>query len=591
MNRPTAVFCLAASLAGATCSAQTGAKQKAPEIPAAMAELDRKQLTSAAYAITKGDFGRGAQLLKPLSCGPSVSLYVDYASIPRENRLAYRQAVGQAINTWNSALQGSVAIVAVESPNAANLLINFDRDVAQVQFGQARLICSDLRIDFGPDNAQTPKPESKVGQPIPQHGIQPTAPQVALGTLSRQHPEGRYGEARIALQQPYVGTLHSPASITHEVAQVIGGFFGLGPSDKPADLMGLDMHGAPAAAAKPSAADAAVVKSARAACAKLAEFAKNRVAIYLPRPMLAFDTKESDAGAIMTGENPRYVFKVKNAGDAPLEIFAKPNCGCTLANYDKVIAPHGSGTIEAVFNSNGFSGRITKLIDVTSNDPENPTASLRILATVKPILAILPDPTPTIPLKDSEPTVKELTIEVNDPAPVQVTKLVCNAPYATAEAVPEGGANSKNFKLLLKIGAEAPIGRSVFTMTGYTTSTRQPQFVVVAICEKGIMAVPTSVFMGNIDAKTVLPLTQIATLQRKEGHFKIQKVEPNDPSLEATVVPVHDGSEYQIKVAYKGGWAPGQIFRKIAVHTDDPKQPVIELQVLAFMRSAPVANK
>src|SRR5215471_6291754 len=109
----------------------------------------------------------------------------------------------------------------------------------------------------------------------------------------------------------------------------------------------------------------------------------------MPKDVVGYDKREQEAGEVWRGEAPKYVFTIKNSGDAPLEIFAKPNCGCTVANYDKVIAPGATGKIEAAVNTTAFRGKIYKTIDVTANDPENPKASLRMIANVKSVLTVL----------------------------------------------------------------------------------------------------------------------------------------------------------------------------------------------------------
>src|SRR6185436_10084881 len=101
-----------------------------------------------------------------------------------------------------------------------------------------------------------------------------------------------------------------------------------------------------------------------------------KVAAYMPRPIITVVKTDVDAGDVWRGDKPHYTFTVQNTGDAPLEIFAKPNCGCTVANFDKVIPAGGTGKVDADLNTAGFRGKIIKSIDVTSNDLSNPKLSL-----------------------------------------------------------------------------------------------------------------------------------------------------------------------------------------------------------------------
>ena len=55
-------------------------------------------------------------------------------------------------------------------------------------------------------------------------------------------------------------------------------------------------------------------------------------------PKAVVDKPIVDVGKVKKGDPVRHEFVIRNAGDAPLEITeVKPSCGCTVADYDKVI--------------------------------------------------------------------------------------------------------------------------------------------------------------------------------------------------------------------------------------------------------------
>ncbi|MGH9420648.1 MAG: DUF1573 domain-containing protein, partial [Thermoanaerobaculia bacterium] len=75
-------------------------------------------------------------------------------------------------------------------------------------------------------------------------------------------------------------------------------------------------------------------KSTAAAAEKKAEPAKDAA------PRLTIIEPLKDYGTIPKGEKLTWSFEVKNTGDADLQIIAaKPGCGCTVADFDKVIKP------------------------------------------------------------------------------------------------------------------------------------------------------------------------------------------------------------------------------------------------------------
>src|SRR5581483_1747439 len=379
---------------------------------------------------------------------------------------------------------------------------------------------------------------------------------------------------------------HSEASIAHLFGQGFGTYLGLGPSEGRTDLMGPDTH-TPDVAQQPSAADLTLVRQIQEARAKLLDYAHRRVAVYLPKPVLAVEKREEDAGDVWRGEKPHFTFVIKNAGDAPLEITAKPNCGCTVAHYDKVITPGASGKIEADVNTAAFRGRIQKQITVTSNDPQNPQVALHLAANVKSILSVLPSEAPVIGLKDTGPTVQEFQIQVADKEPVEISRVTSSAAYATTkvEPLPSGANGGQNYRLTVTIGPEAPMGRSVFLLTVQTTSKREPTLNITAICDKGILAMPVSAFLGSIGPATTLPMNQIVTLQRREGTFNLKQIDTGDASLKVQQETVKEGQEYRLRLVYNGGWPAGIVQRKITVQTDDPRQPSIVIPVFANVQA------
>jgi hypothetical protein len=100
-------------------------------------------------------------------------------------------------------------------------------------------------------------------------------------------------------------------------------------------------------------------------------------------PKLAIASLEHHFGNVKAGTPLTFTFKVKNSGDADLEIKnVAPSCGCTSSQFDKVIlaGKEGGITLE-VKNTNGYKGEVVKNATVTTNDPEHPTFTLMLKAT------------------------------------------------------------------------------------------------------------------------------------------------------------------------------------------------------------------
>jgi hypothetical protein len=533
--------------------AQAPKKAPIPLLPTSASAADKNAYNRAAQLLSRNAFDEGATLVATITPQAVTKVWIDWTPVSRGLRAGYKTAIQASIDEWNKGLAGSVSFTPALKEEEADLLVLFERSVMDAKVAPARAVCQETVL------------ESRGGR--------------------------RTGAIILGLNIPSSLAPHSPTSIGHLMAQGLGEFLGLAPTLVPGDgAMNPDLHSG-ATALKIAAAELGDAKALIAARIRLADLAKRKVAVYLPLPKIAVDKMKMDAGDVWRGEQAHYVFMVKNTGDAPLEIEAKPTCGCTIANYDKVIPPKGEGKIEANMATATFRGKVTKGIEVKSNDVENPTMSLQLLANVKSIVSVTPSENPVFGLKSGEATTQELQVKIDSTEPVQLTRVTCSANYATAKFEPVANAGSgSTYKVTVTIDPAAPMGRSAFLISAFTSSKKEPQVNLTAICEKGVIVMPPSAYLGAIGPNSVLPLNQFLTLSRREGGVHIQKVENDDPKLEVKQTTMKDGQQYQLQITYKGGWPTGVITRKIVVYTDDPAQPRIEIPVLAnVLAAAPAA--
>src|SRR5882757_6798837 len=66
-----------------------------------------------------------------------------------------------------------------------------------------------------------------------------------------------------------------------------------------------------------------------------------------------------DVGSVPKGQKIIHDFVIKNDGDADLTITnVQPACGCTVAEFDKLIKPGATGKVHAVVDTAAFGGPI-----------------------------------------------------------------------------------------------------------------------------------------------------------------------------------------------------------------------------------------
>lgn len=90
-----------------------------------------------------------------------------------------------------------------------------------------------------------------------------------------------------------------------------------------------------------------------------------------PVPVMTFDQAVKDLGVMKEGDKKKLVYNFTNTGNAPLIIDLATTCKCTDITWPtEAIPPGGTGKIEAIFDSSGFDGPISKSIDIIANtDP------------------------------------------------------------------------------------------------------------------------------------------------------------------------------------------------------------------------------
>src|ERR1051325_6714254 len=119
---------------------------------------------------------------------------------------------------------------------------------------------------------------------------------------------------------------------------------------------------------------------------KKAEAASAKDADKAPRLTIVEPVK--DYGTVPQGAKLSWTFAIKNTGTSDLQIIAaRPACGCTVADFDKVIKAGESGKVAATVDTTAFSGPIAKTITLETNDPTTPTSTLTLHAIVKPYVA------------------------------------------------------------------------------------------------------------------------------------------------------------------------------------------------------------
>jgi hypothetical protein len=104
-------------------------------------------------------------------------------------------------------------------------------------------------------------------------------------------------------------------------------------------------------------------------------------------PVFKLANTTVDLGTIPGSTAKEVEFTFTNEGRSDLMIrHVRSTCGCTAVQQGQAgvgIKPGESSSIKAVFNSGGYTGKVTKAIYVYTNDPKNSEAILMLTANVQ----------------------------------------------------------------------------------------------------------------------------------------------------------------------------------------------------------------
>jgi Protein of unknown function (DUF1573) len=296
-----------------------------------------------------------------------------------------------------------------------------------------------------------------------------------------------------------------------------------------------------------------------------------------------------DVGTVSKGDKIVHDFVIKNEGDADLQITnVQPACGCTVAEFDKVIKPGQTGKVHAVVDSATFSGPISKGVSVFTNDPEHPQIELTIHAKVEPYISIKPGYARYITVQ-GEPLEGNIaqTLWAPDGTSWDITGIDSPFPFLAVtfhEAKPEErlpDAKGKQWKVEMKLSNQAKVGPLSDYVTVHTNHPKQKivQIPVSGFVRPVVATTPPNADFGKIEIKE--PIRKALNIRNFATEpIKVTSVDPTLPKgIETKLETLEEGREYQVRIILNPELAKGPFLGKLIIHTDSPKVPTLEVEV------------
>ena len=303
-----------------------------------------------------------------------------------------------------------------------------------------------------------------------------------------------------------------------------------------------------------------------------------------PKPVIDVAEKIKDFGVVAKGDKLNAVFVVKNAGSVPLEITqVRPTCGCTVADFDKTIAPGATGKINAEVDTTGFTGPISKAVLVYSNDPATPQVNLVVKADVRAFIEVLPRNLIRFNVLSGEAATEKVILLPGEDSQFKLLSVDAGGgPYQTAfrelpeaERVPE--RKGSQWEVTVTVPANAPEGLLNHKLVVKTSEAKAAEvpLTVSGVVRPIVQVIPVELNFGTVRGDAPVGRNIILVNNRQGTQLELTKVEVDNPGFTAEVIPLQAGQRFQVAVTMQAGLAKGAQKATLKIATNDATKPTI----------------
>ncbi|HXI83550.1 MAG TPA: DUF1573 domain-containing protein [Verrucomicrobiae bacterium] len=276
-------------------------------------------------------------------------------------------------------------------------------------------------------------------------------------------------------------------------------------------------------------------------------------------PKIQFDRTSYDFGVTSLVESVTGTFTFQNTGDADLELEKpKPSCGCTVASFtSEKLRPGEKG--ELVFTiqlGTAAHQRLSKLITVSSNDPEHPVLQLGIMVQTKSVLTAEPPSINLGTLRLGAVTNATVMIRRNDGKKLTITKVEASSDLMAATAKPTGDGDPQAARLQVEFkatGLPRRFSEQIRLSTDDSVGAVLTVFVSARLLgdielepETLSWGMPDPTNWKDEDTEVILSRSIIITSRQTERPLLLRNVSCSRKEVEVKLVTLQKGQEYEI---------------------------------------------
>jgi hypothetical protein len=299
-------------------------------------------------------------------------------------------------------------------------------------------------------------------------------------------------------------------------------------------------------------------------------------------PQLAVDKAVIDAGRVSRGERIRVEFVLENRGEGALEIRAvQPACGCTVASFDRTVAPGARGKVEAVVDTTAFSGPISKSLTVVSNDPDHPRLLLTVQAEVQAHLLSSPSTVRFVHTRTLPAETVGVTVFSPDEAGLAVTAVESLLPHVTAsareatESERVAAGTGRQWRIEATLDAEAPIGplRDFLIVRTNHPQQSELQIPLSGVVRPVLHLTPKAAEFGELSLAGQARRMVLTLINFGAEPIEIRSVATNVEGVAARAEVVEAGKRWRVVVELAPTLPKGHVEGELRIETTSAAMP------------------
>lgn len=303
-------------------------------------------------------------------------------------------------------------------------------------------------------------------------------------------------------------------------------------------------------------------------------------------PDIYFEEPAYNFGEIFRGDKVEHIFRFKNSGKGKLEIDkVQSSCGCTAAIISsKSISYEETGEVKVTFNSQSYSGDVTKKVTVYSNDPDTPNYKLTISGKVMEEVVVTPRQLDFSQIPYGVDAAKEISLRSATDLKLKIEKVLSTDPDVAVFFKENKDKNEYIVDVLVKDNKR--YGRIDGNIFIHTNSKHQEKIIVPFHGEiiGDLSVYPPRISWGVITKNKEMTFPVFVTSHKKD--INVDHVEISPDFLEAEIANKPDGQKtpYKIYIILKKDAPPGKIDGKLMIFTNSVNQSVIEVPIIGEIR-------